>query len=63
MIIETARKNDYVIITDNQNSMGSWESRLYVEDGNEKIASHYICASHKTLNGAKRWALNKIAEV
>ncbi|WP_241186696.1 hypothetical protein [Klebsiella michiganensis] len=61
MYIETARKNDLVIISDNQNTCGHWESRLYLEDGDKKIASHYVFASHKTLAGAKRWAQRQIA--
>jgi hypothetical protein len=47
-------KNDNrVIRTNNQNSAGQFESRLYVNNGE---TATLICRKHKTQTGAIRWA-------
>ena len=56
--IETARTERHVVLC--TVSDGKHYSRLYRIDGDELIASNYSHATHKTLKGAKRWALQTI---
>ncbi len=50
--IET-RKGSRVVISDNRNTGGVWESRLYVNGGETATLTATV---HKTQVGAIRWA-------
>jgi hypothetical protein len=56
MQIET-RKGSRVVISNNQNSSGIWESRLYVSGGETATLT---CAKHKSMAGAKKWAEKQV---
>ncbi len=56
--ITTAKSERWVVLC--TVSDGIHYSRLYRIDGDELIASNFSHAKHKTLKGAKRWALQTI---
>lgn len=53
MQIKTAQNGSRLVISNNQNSDGLWESRVYVSFGETATT---ICAKHKTLASAQKWA-------
>jgi hypothetical protein len=53
-----AQNGNRVVRTCNQNSAGVFESRLYVNKGE---TATLICAKHKTLAGAQKWAAAQVA--
>lgn len=58
--LETIRttSGSRVVITDNRNTAGEYQSRLYVNHGETATLQH---ASHKTRGGAIRWAKRTLA--
>ena len=61
MALETieTRNGSRVVISDNRNTAGIWESRLYVNDGETATRKS---AEHKTRTGAVRWAKKVLAK-
>ena len=55
IIKETARKGNRVVITNNKNTTGIFESRTYI-DNNGELTAGFQTAEHKTLKGAEKWA-------
>ncbi|MET3996617.1 hypothetical protein ABID65_008294 [Bradyrhizobium sp. S3.9.2] len=53
-----AQNGSRVVRTCNMNSAGLFESRLYVNKGD---TATLICAKHKTLAGAQKWASKAVA--
>jgi len=47
-----------VVISNNQNTGGEWQSRLYVNNGETATLT---AASHKTRQGAEKWARKVLA--
>ena len=47
------RNGSRQVISDNQNTAGVWESRLYVNNGETATLT---CSKHKTESAARRWA-------
>lgn len=58
MTIQTAKNGSRVVLSNNQNSAGVWESRLYVSGGETATT---ICAKHKSLKAAQKWAAKQVA--
>ena len=55
----TAKNGSRVVYTNNQNTAGIFESRLYVSGGETATPT---CAQHKTLAGAQKWAAKTVAK-
>lgn len=53
-----AQNGNRVVRTCNRNSAAMFESRLYVNKGE---TATLVCAKHKTLAGAKKWAEKAVA--
>ena len=60
MTLETIKtvNGSRMVITDNRNSAGVYESRLYVNNGESATLT---CAKHKSRAGAIRWANKTLA--
>jgi hypothetical protein len=58
MIIEKIKKGNFMVIIDNQNTAGVFQSRIWSRDGERAGYQH---ATHKTLNGARKWANKTLA--
>lgn len=55
----SAQNGSRIVYTNNQNTAGIYESRLYVSKGETATPT---CARHKTLAGAKKWASRVVSK-